>query len=91
MSETPLFPDADDSGTPPRPRPDPEPPAPPRLRLADRQQVRLVPMALDELIPADHDARFVWNLVSGWDLSKFLDAIRARGECRGGPRRTRGF
>ncbi len=83
MSETPLFPDADDSGTPPRPRPDPEPPAPPRLRLADRQQVRLVPMALDELIPADHDARFVWNLVSGWDLSKFLDAIRARGEAPG--------
>jgi transposase len=86
MSDTPLFPDSDDPGEPTeRLRPDLDPIPPPRLRLADREQVRLVPMALDELIPADHDVRFVWDLVSGWDLAKFLDAIRARGSTPGRP------
>jgi transposase len=53
--------------------------------LADRENVRLVPMALDELIPPDHDVRFVWDLVSGWDLAKFLDGIQARGRTPGRP------
>jgi transposase len=86
MSDTPLFRDADDPGEPTqRLRPELDPVPPPRLRLADREQVRLVPMALDELIPADHDVRFVWDLVSGWDLSKFLEAIQARGSAPGRP------
>jgi transposase len=86
MSDTPLFPDADDTGEPTeRLRPDLDPVPPPRLRLADREQVRLVPMALDELIAPDHDIRFVWDLVSGWDLTRFLDSIRARGEAPGRP------
>jgi len=42
-------------------------------------------MTLDELIPPDHDVRFVWDLVSGWDLARFLDSIRARGEAPGRP------
>jgi transposase len=84
MSDTPLFSDADDTGEPTGPpRPDLDPPPPPRLRLADRDQLRLVPMALDQLIPPEHDVRFVWDLVSGWDLSKFLDSIRARGTTPG--------
>ncbi len=41
------------------------------------------PCSLDELLPDDHDARLVWKLVETWDLSKFLDAIRARGEAPG--------
>jgi transposase len=86
MSDTPLFPDANDPGEPtPQLRPDLDPVPPPRLRLADREQVRLVPMALDELIPPDHDVRFVWDLVSGWDLARFLDSIRARGDAPGRP------
>jgi transposase len=41
------------------------------------------PCSLDELIGDDHDARLVWQLVETWDLSRFLDTIRARGEAPG--------
>jgi len=41
------------------------------------------PCSLDELLPDDHDARLVWDLVQTWDLSRFLDAVRARGEAPG--------
>jgi transposase len=86
MSDTPLFPDATDAGEPTeRPQPLRDPVPPPRLRLADREQVRLVPIALDELIPTDHDVRFLWTLVSDWDLARFLDTIRARGTAPGRP------
>ena len=85
MSDTPLFPDADDRSEPTEGlRPDLDPVPPPRLRLADREQVRLVPMALDELIAPDHDVRFVWNLVSGWDLRGSLTPS-GRGEAPGRP------
>jgi transposase len=84
MSDTPLFPDANDAGEPTeRPQPDRDPLPPPRLRLADREQVRLVSTSLDALIPPDHDVRFLWKLVSDWDLSRFLDVIRARGSTPG--------
>jgi transposase len=43
----------------------------------------LRPCSLDELLPDDHDARLVWQLVETWDLSRFLDVIRARGETPG--------
>jgi transposase len=86
MSDTPLFPDANDAGEPmERPQAARDPVPPPRLRLADREQVRLVPISLDELIPSGHDVRFLWDLVSGWDLSRFLDTIRARGATPGRP------
>jgi transposase len=41
------------------------------------------PCSLDELIADDHDARLVWRLVETWDLSEFLDVVRARGESPG--------
>ena len=41
------------------------------------------PCSLDELLSDDHDARLVWQLVETWDLSRFLDTIRARGEAPG--------
>jgi transposase len=86
MSDTPLFPSSDDPAEPtPRPLPDPQPLPPPRLRLADRELVRLIPASLDELIAPDHDVRFLWDLVCGWDLSRFLDSIRARGARPGRP------
>jgi transposase len=43
----------------------------------------LRPCAIDELIPDDHDARLVWDLVETWDLTGFLGTIRARGEAPG--------
>ena len=41
------------------------------------------PCSLEDLIDKEHDARLVWQLVQTWDLSGFLDAIRARGEAPG--------
>jgi transposase len=49
-----------------------------RLRLADRTQMAWVAQCLDEQIPADHEARTVWALVCGLDLSGFHAAIAAR-------------
>ena len=86
MSDTPLSPDPQGTAEPTGPSPHGlDVPPSPRLRSADRQQVRLVEMAWDELIPPEHDVRFVWDLVSGWDRSQFLDRIRARGGAPGRP------
>lgn len=48
----------------------------PRLRCADRDQ--LIPaMPLEELLPADHQARIVWQFVLGLDLSPLHATIRS--------------
>ena len=47
----------------------------PRLRVPERMQMRMMTMALDDLLPLDHEARVVWKLVERWDLSKFLERI----------------
>jgi transposase len=59
------------------------PPAEPRLRRADRAQAVLQPCIIEHLLEPDHHARIVWELVCRWDLSLFLDTIRARGEMPG--------
>ena len=59
-------------------RPVPDLSAPPRLRRPDRQR-RVDPRTIDELVPQDHPVRAVWALVVRWDLTLFLQAIRARG------------
>jgi transposase len=41
------------------------------------------PATLEELVPDDHDVRTVWAIVRSWDLSRFLDTIRARGATPG--------
>jgi transposase len=53
------------------------PAAPPRMQRADRAQVRLRPVDLDGLLPADHRARLVWDFVGTLDLSAFHARIRA--------------
>src|SRR3954451_5402648 len=57
---------------------------PPRLRQPDRQQV-LPPMALEDLLETDHQARVVWDFCSGLDLESLYEAIRSR---EGGPGRA---
>ncbi len=57
--------------------------ADPRLRRPDRAQVLLRPCALDELLPPDHDARMIWEVVTSLDLSEFHEPIRARGSAPG--------
>jgi transposase len=56
---------------------------PPRLRRPDRQQFLVQPRTLDELVAEDHPVRAVWALVLRWDLTLFLQGIRARGERPG--------
>ena len=57
--------------------------APPRLRRPNRKQFRVQPLTIDELIPEDHPARAVWAVVQRFDLSLFLQHIRARGPVPG--------
>src|SRR3712207_5710125 len=59
------------------------PVAAPRLRRAERRQVSLRPVSLEDLLPADHRARFVWALAERLDLSALYGAIQA-GEGRPG-------
>jgi transposase len=49
----------------------------PRLRKAERRQVSLRPLSLEDLLPADHRARFVWSFAGRLDLSALYAAIKA--------------
>src|SRR3712207_9572469 len=51
--------------------------AAPRLRKAERRQVSLRPVSLEDLLPADHRARFVWSFAERLDLSALYGAIKA--------------
>jgi transposase len=64
-------------------QPIPDVDAPPRLRRPDRQQLVVRPRTIDELVPEDHPVRAVWALVLRWDLTLFLQTIRARGQRPG--------
>lgn len=50
----------------------------PRLVTADRSQIELRPFDLDSIIPQDHRARLLWQVLGTFDLSKFEDPIKAR-------------
>lgn len=65
----------------------PSQPLPPRiglkrLRRAVRNQVEFQECALDELLAEDHQARIVWEYVSGLDLSELYAQVQA---VEGGP------
>jgi transposase len=49
----------------------------PRLRMAERGQVELRPVSLDDLVPVDHRVHLVWRFVEGLDLSALHTAIKA--------------
>src|SRR3712207_2313519 len=70
-SETGLF------GTPPGQMSAARPKGGPRLRQAERRQVSLRPISLEDLLPADHRARFVWAVAERLDLSALYGAIKA--------------
>jgi transposase len=57
----------------------------PRLREAERRQIELRAMTLDELIGPDHLARLIWDIVGRFDLAPLLDAIAAREAAPGHP------
>lgn len=49
----------------------------PRLRMAERHQVIVRTLALDQMLPQDDEARTVWEFVCQCDLSALLQRIRA--------------
>jgi transposase len=49
----------------------------PRLEQANRQQVEMRIASLEELLPEDHRARIVWEMVGEYDLGVFYDRIEA--------------
>jgi len=48
----------------------------PRLNSAERNQIELRFGSLDDLLPPEHKARFVWSFVNQLDLSNILSKIR---------------
>jgi transposase len=49
----------------------------PRINIPIRNQVEFKTFCLDDLIPADHKVRFVWNYVQKLDMSGFITKIRS--------------
>lgn len=64
----------------PEPPPESAAPAPtgrPRVKRANRHQVAMRTVALDALLPEDHQARLVWEYVEGLNLGRLYEPIRA--------------
>src|SRR5204862_8045674 len=59
----------------------------PKARVVEvnRAQMRLVPMDLESLLPADHQARAVWSFVERLDLCEFYARIQSREGQAGRP------
>ena len=49
----------------------------PRFEPIDRRQVVLEPLDIEQLIPPDHAARNVWELLGRMDLSRFSGEIKS--------------
>jgi transposase len=57
----------------------------PRFRKVDRRQMVFHPVEIDRLIPDDHEARAIWELVGALDLSCYYDQVDAREGTAGAP------
>lgn len=57
----------------------------PRLRYANREQPCYRVVALDNLLPSDHEVRSVWSFVEGLDLSPLLAKVQALQAQAGAP------
>ena len=60
-------------------------PKKPRLRKIDRRQMVLHPVEIERLIPVDHEARAIWEIVGSLDLTSYHDHIEAREGKAGAP------
>lgn len=49
----------------------------PRFEPIDRQQVVLEPLDIEQLIPEDHAARSIWELLGRLDLSGFIGDVKS--------------
>jgi transposase len=70
-------------------QPAPQTPAPERgelkLRYVNRQQTMMAQICVEELIPSDHKARAIWELVERMDLRRFAEPLRTTRGCAGRP------
>lgn len=57
----------------------------PRLRKVDRRQMVFHPVEIDRLIPDDHEARAIWEVVGALNLSCYYDQVDAREGTAGAP------
>ncbi len=57
----------------------------PRIAKANRQQVEMRVAALDSLVAEDHKVRIVWEMVEGYDLSRFYERVEALEGAAGRP------
>ena len=49
----------------------------PRVERANREQIEMRMSSLDEMLPLEHRARIVWEMVQGYDLGWYYDRIEA--------------
>ena len=54
----------------------PETASPRKWRMAERSQMMMVNIWVDELIPADHKARAIWELAGRLDLKRFGESVK---------------
>lgn len=57
----------------------------PRLRPINRNQMILHPVDIEKLIPEDHEARAIWEIVGSLDLSSYYDRIDSVEGSAGSP------
>jgi transposase len=57
----------------------------PKLKTVNRQQTMMATIEIEELIPLDHKARAIWEVVGSQDLSRFHEPLRTIQGCAGRP------
>lgn len=57
----------------------------PKLRTVDRSQTMMANIYVEELIPADHKARAVWELAGRLELGRFAEPLKTREGSAGRP------
>ena len=57
----------------------------PKLKPIDREQGLLRMVIVDELVPADHKVRAIWDLTGELDLSRFYSEIQSQEGKAGSP------
>jgi transposase len=82
LSSQPVLVDIPEQPGQPKPA---EPKGQPKLRSVNRQQTTMAVVYVEELIPADHRARAIWELVGRMDLSGFSEPLRTTSGCAGRP------
>ena len=59
--------------------------AKPKMKPIEREQGLLMPVIVDELVPADHKVRAIWELTKQLDLSRFYSKIKSKEGKAGSP------